>query len=82
MPGFGTHLRTYRWTAALHRLSGMPPTTYIPVRKAAHLLGVTEDNVRALVYLHAEADKSERNVILASTLCDVIRRARDAHQRR
>ncbi len=81
MAGFGTHLRTYRWTAALHRLSRLPPTTYVPIRKAAHILGVTEDDMRTLVYLHAGADKSERNVVLAATLCNVIRRARDVQQR-
>ncbi|HEY0607145.1 MAG TPA: hypothetical protein VGD58_29770 [Herpetosiphonaceae bacterium] len=78
--GFG-HYRKYRLAAALDRLNAYPPQSKIALSKAAHLLGVSEAQVRSLVQRHGPANALDGNTIGAATLRHVIRQARDASRR-
>ncbi|HEY0736646.1 MAG TPA: hypothetical protein VGD69_17140 [Herpetosiphonaceae bacterium] len=72
------HYRKYRLAAALDRLNAYPPQSKIALSKAAHLLGVSEAQVRALVQRHGSDNALDGNQIGVATLRHVIRQARAA----
>lgn len=78
--GLGQY-RRYRLAAALDRLNAFPPQSKIALSKAAHLLGVTEAQVRALIQRHGQSNALDGNQIGVATLRHVIRQARDAQRR-
>lgn len=75
------HYRLYRLAAALDRLNAYPPQSKIALSKAAHLLGVSEAQVRSLVQRYGTANALDGNQIGTATLRHVIRQARDARRR-
>ena len=81
-PLFGPHYRAYRLAAAMDRLRAMPAGTTLTVTKAAHLLGISEAAVRALVKRHSPETVSNGTTIGAATLRHVVRLAYEAHKER
>jgi hypothetical protein len=78
--GLGQY-RLYRLAAALDRLNALPPQSRLSLQKAAHLLGVSETQLRTLVRRYGPADAIDGKLIGAATLRQVIRQAREARRR-
>ncbi len=78
---FGAHYRSYRLAAALDRLRELPPTTNLPLQKAARLTGIKEDSLRAVISRHRAPNVSERHGVNVGTLRAIIREARNAQNR-
>jgi AraC-like DNA-binding protein len=78
--GLGQY-RRYRLAAALDRLNALPPQSQLSLTKAAHLLGISETQLRALLRRYGPASANEGKLIGAATLRHVIRQAREARRR-
>lgn len=79
IPGFGAHYRAYRVRAAIERLRAMPTGTTLSFTKAAHLLGVPERAVRALVR-RSSPTAADSQSLSATTLLDALRQSQVRRQ--
>ena len=82
IPGFGAHYRVYRLLVALDRLAGLPPGARLSLKRAAHMLGVSETNVRALIKRYAATDGVDGSTVDAAALRRAIRQAYEARKKR
>jgi|GEM_PF-4923622 len=81
VPGFGVHFRIYRLRVALDRLRAMPPGTTLTATKAAHLLGISEAAVKALVRRHGTSKSGDSASISAAQLRFAVQKEHEARRR-
>ncbi|HSH78160.1 MAG TPA: hypothetical protein VLA19_06475 [Herpetosiphonaceae bacterium] len=78
IPFSGAHHRLIRLKAALARLNSLPVGSRITLTRAAHLLGISDTRLRALVRRYGGSTALENNAVGVATLRSVLRKAYEA----
>ncbi len=80
IPFSGAHHRLIRLKAALARLNSLPAGSRITLTRAAHLLGISNTRLRALVRRYGGSTALENNSVGVATLRSVLRKAHAARR--
>ena len=82
IPGFGAHYRIYRLAVALDRLRSMPAGTRLPLRRAAHMLGVSEATIRTMLQRYGGPAALEGGSVEVGAFRRAVRQVYEARKQR